>query len=53
MHKAEEAYELGEISERTNPEELVAGWHAYGEQFGAFVPTPQPAPSTWDGGAGS
>jgi hypothetical protein len=47
LKKTEKVYQLGEISERTNPEELVAAWHAYGEQFSAFVPAQQPAPSTW------
>jgi len=29
-------------------EDLVAAWHAYGEQFTVFVPAQQPAPSSWE-----
>jgi hypothetical protein len=27
---------------------LVEAWHAYGAEFGVFVPQQQPAPTTWD-----
>ncbi len=27
---------------------LVKAWHAYGAEFGGFVPQQQPAPTVWD-----
>jgi len=39
---------LDETKEIANPEDLVAAWHAYREQYMVFVPQQQPAPSTWE-----